>query len=74
MSVRRETGKEQAVQVGLSSRLRPFKGTPRQMIFREGLVEGDAVRVLRIGQCAVHIKYDGFDRHGIGVHIVQKNR
>jgi len=44
------------------------------MIFREGLVEGDAVRVLRIGQCAVHIKYDGFDRHGIGVRIVQKNR
>src|ERR1022692_5089171 len=43
---------------------------PRQMIFREGLVEGDAVRVLGIGQCAVHVKYDGFDGHGILENIV----
>jgi hypothetical protein len=40
------------------------------MIFRECLVEGDTVRVLGIGQCAVHVKYDRFDGHGIGVTII----
>src|ERR1039458_5536619 len=37
---------------------------PRQTAFCEGLVEGDTVRIFSIGQCAVHVKYDGFDAHG----------
>jgi hypothetical protein len=42
------------------------------MIFCECLVEGDAVRVLGIGQCAVHVKYDGFDVHGIAATAIWK--
>ena len=38
---------------------------PGQIVISECLVEGDAVCVLGIGQRAVHVEYDGFDRHSV---------